>query len=420
MRILFVIHQFFPEFGGGTEHVALNLARMAQRGGHHVQVLACGVHPDAVQGRLEDSPVPGSVHTVHEGLPVVLVPRSALPAAAEIAFDADEPLAAALSGWMRAQAFDLAHVMHAMRMGSSLLALQQAGIPYVATLTDFFLPCAQINLVNLAGVPCEGPLEGERCGRDCLTAPWTAPAYKARYQQARALLASAAERCAPSAFVAERYRAAFPDLDFRVLPHGLDLLKLAGHSAPPPPLEPGPLRLAYVGGVVRQKGLDVLLRALALRPQADVRLSVIGGFWGNSGYHAEVQALADADARVELVGKLAPAEVFQRLRRTDVLCVPSRVPESFSLVLHEAAAAGTPALVSDLGAPAGFVAAHECGQAVAAGDPGAWAQAIGDLAVDRERIAAWRERLPLPLRVEEEAFFYESLYRRIERPTPQA
>lgn len=415
MRILFVIHQFFPEFGGGTEHVALNLARMAQRGGHHVQVLACGVQPGAVQGAAQPVPVPGSVRTVYEGLPVTLLPRSALPASAEIAFDADDAVAGAVAEWMRAEAFDLAHVMHTMRMGTAVLALQRAGIPYVASLTDFFLPCAQINLVNLAGSPCEGPLEGERCARDCLAAPWTPPAYAARYQQARSLLTAAAERCAPSAFVADRYREAFPGLTFRVLPHGLDLLKLAAPSTPPPVREAGPLKLVYVGSIVRQKGLDVLLRALAMVPQAGVRLSIVGGFWGNSGYHAEVQALADADARVEFVGKLAPPQVFQRLREADLLCVPSRVPESFSLVLHEAAAAGTPALVSALGAPAGFVETHQCGQAIAAGDAAAWARAIAELAEHREHIATWRGRLPLPLRVEEEAFFYESLYRRIER-----
>ena len=41
MRILYVVHQFYPEFGSGTERVTLNLARMAQRAGHHVQVLGC-------------------------------------------------------------------------------------------------------------------------------------------------------------------------------------------------------------------------------------------------------------------------------------------------------------------------------------------------------------------------------------------
>ena len=40
---------------------------------------------------------------------------------------------------------------------------------------------------------------------------------------------------------------------------------------------------------------------------------------------------------------------------------------------------------------------------------------FGQFANRREQLAQWRARLPLPLRVEEEAFFYESLYRRLQR-----
>lgn len=415
MRILFVIHQFYPEFGGGTEHVALNLARMAQRGGHHVQVLACALNPESIGGTATDTPLPGCVRTVVQGLPVLFVPRAALPDAAEIGIDAQPETAAALASWLAGQAFDLAHVMHTMRMGSAVLALQRAGVPYVVTLTDFFLPCARINLVNLAGRLCEGPEQGARCARDCPTVPWTPGGYAARYQQAHALLAAAAERCAPSDFVANRYHAAFPDLSFRVLPHGIDLLKLASGVTSREEHGNGPLRLVYIGAIIQPKGLDVLLRALAQLPQAALKLTVIGGHWGNSGYHGEVQALAETDPRVEFTGKLSPQQVFERLRHSDLLCLPSRIPESFSLVLHEAAAANVPALVSDLGAPAEHVAAHGCGAVVPAGDAAAWTQAIANVLSQPALLAQWRGQLPLPLRVEEEAFFYESLYRRVQR-----
>ncbi|HVZ42285.1 MAG TPA: glycosyltransferase [Ramlibacter sp.] len=425
MRILFVIHQFFPEFAGGTEHVALNLARMAQRGGHHVQVLACAMQPATIAGRASDAPWPGCVRTVYQGLPVVFIPREALPDAAETGLDASVDVAKALAAWMNEERFDLAHVMHTMRMGSAVLALQRAGVPYVATLTDFFLPCARINLVNLAGELCAGPEEGARCARDCPMAPWTPAGYASRYRQAESLLAAAAERCAPSEFVAKRYRAAFPGLAFRVLPHGVDLLKL-GSSADPleeraasgelASDEPGNghLRLVYIGSVIRAKGLDVLLNALARLPAAPLKLTVIGGHWGDSGYHAEVRAVAETDPRVAFTGRLAAQEVFERLRRCDLLCLPSRVPESFSLVLHESAAAGVPALVSDLGAPAEYVTAHGCGEAVPSEDADAWASAIARVIEAPARLAEWRARLPLPLRVEEEAFFYESLYRRLQ------
>jgi len=93
------------------------------------------------------------------------------------------------------------------------------------------------------------------------------------------------------------------------------------------------------------------------------------------------------------------------------------VPESFSLVLNEAAAAGVPALVSDLGAPAERVSASESGMVLHAGDVNAWAKALAEVVARPEIINSWRERIPLPLRIEEEAFFYETLYRRIVKHT---
>ena len=416
MRILFVLHQFFPEFSGGTEHVAFNLARMAQRAGHHVHVLAATVDAARSGGVAVPGPMEGSLRANHHGIPVTLLPRSLLPASGDIGLETDATIVAGLAAWMDAERFDVAHVLHTMRMGSAVLAAQRCGLPYVLTLTDFFLPCARINLVTQAGIACTGPDEGRRCARDCPCAPWTAASYRQRYQQSRSLIAAAAERVAPSEYVARRYRESFPEAAFRVIAHGVDLLALAGADAGPI-AHSGPhgLRLGYVGGIIPQKGLDVLLRALALLPGRDLTLKVIGGLHGNSGYHREVRALAAADPRVELAGTLRPPQVFAALKNIDLLCLPSLVPESYSLVLHESAAAGVPALVSDLGAPAERVAELGSGRVVANGDPRAWAGAIESVLEDRSLLPAWQRALPLPPRVEEEAFFYESLYRRARR-----
>jgi glycosyltransferase involved in cell wall biosynthesis len=416
MRILFVLHQFFPEFSGGTERVALNLARMAQRAGHHVHVLACTVEPARCGGVPADLPVPGCLRSVWEGLPVTFIPRELLPAASDIGFDVDSALADRLAAWMDAERFDVAHVLHTMRMGSAVLAAQRCGLPYVLSLTDFFLPCARINLVTLRDRSCDGPERGERCARECAAAPWTGDALRGRYDQAASVLAGAIDRVVPSKYVAARYRESFPELDFKVIPHGIDLLALAKGSPPAPGEARAPeLKLAFVGAVVPQKGLHVLLRALALLPGRDVSLKVIGGFYGNSGYHGEIRALAAADARVELAGALPAAEVFRAMHMADLLCLPSQVPESFSLVHLEAAAAGVPALVSRLGAPAERVAETGSGVSVPAADPQAWADAIASVLDQPALLARWKAALPLPLRVEEEAFFYDSLLRRARR-----
>ncbi len=417
MRILFVLHQFYPEFAGGTERVTLNLARMAQHAGHHVQVLAAALDPVACGGKpavhLRDA-----LTAVHEGVPVNIIPRLLPLDPADAKFDMDRKLAARLAHWMKRERFEVMHLMHPMRMGSAILAAQQCALPYLVTLSDFFLPCARVNLVNLQGGLCQGPDEGRQCARDCNTQPagGEPQAYSDRYRQARSVLHAAGARIAPSPFVAQRYRESFPGLEFAVIPHGLDMAALAAAGAGAKPAPTGaPLTLAFIGSIIPPKGLDVLLRALALLPQAPLRLRVIGGFYGNGEYEAEVKELARRDARVEFTGQLDAPGVFAHVAQTDLLCLPSRVPESYSLVLHECSAAGVPALVSDCGAAAEHVRRHGCGQAVSTGNHQAWADALASVLSAPQVLQEWRNRLPLPPRVEEEAFFYESMYRSVRK-----
>ena len=415
MRILIVIHQFFPEYASGTERVALNLARMAQRAGHHIQVLACTVEPEKSGGMVTDVPVKGALKTVYQGLSVTFIPRSVLPATADISLDADEDLVESLANWMQQERFDVAHVMHTMRMGSAVLAAQRCGLPYVLTLTDFFLPCARINLVNLKNKLCIGPDRGRRCAQDCLAAPWSTQAYFDRFEQTKSLLQAAGARVAPSQFVADRYRNAFKNTEIQVIPHGIDMLSLGATilASAPDTSSKAQLQIIFIGSIIPQKGLDILLKAFAQLPNASIKLTVVGGFHGNSGYHDEIKLLSVNDERIEFFGALDAPEVFKMLGNSDLLCLPSIVPESFSLVLHESAVAGVPALVSDLGAPAQTVTLHDCGKAVTAGDPKAWAAAINALIETPAILAAWKRNLFLPQRIEEEAFFYGSIYQRL-------
>ena len=416
MRILIVLHQFYPEFSGGTERVSLNLAQAAQRAGHFVEILACSVNPDTTAG-FASAQLVGARETVYQGVPVTLLPRAMMPASADFSLDADLTLVEKIAGWIKEKRFDICHVTHVMRMSSAVLAVQRCGLPFVLTLTDFFLACPRINLVDLDNRICEGPELGNKCGKRCLTAPWSRESLVSRFEHARALLSSASFRVAPSEFVADRYREAFPECEFRVIPHGIDLLALTLNQVADSGEDGAArkLRLGYVGGIIPQKGLEVLLRAMALVPSSDVELKVVGGFHGASAFHRDVLALGRADSRVEFLGHLDPTRVCEEMQRFDLLCLPSLVPETFSLAMHEASALGVPALVSDLGAPGAHVAHHGGGRALAFGDVEVWAKAISHAIESPDQIKVWKARLPLPLRVEEEAFYYDSLYRALPR-----
>lgn len=413
MRILFVLHQFYPEFSGGTERVTLGLAQAAQRAGHYVHVITSTVEPSNCGG-LPSTKLEGALHTVYHGVPVTFLPRRMLPATADYSFETDAGLVGRLAVWIGQEGFDLAHVLHPMRMGSALLAIQQCNLPYVLTLTDFFFPCFLINLVNLSQKLCTGSGNGACCADDCLVAPWTRESLAKRYQQARGILAAAGTRVCPSEYVAKRYREEFPDLEVKVIPHGIDFLALAsGGMSTKVEAENKGMTIGFVGSIVQQKGLDMLLRAFARVSNPALRLRVIGGIYGSSYYADEVRRLAKDDKRVELIGQLPPDQVFKEMQSLDLLCVPSRVPETYSLVLHEAGIAGVPALVTALGAPGEHVARYGGGRSLPPDDVEAWAATIAELAGHPEILDGWRQALPLPLRIEEEAFFYESLYKRL-------
>ena len=112
--------------------------------------------------------------------------------------------------------------------------------------------------------------------------------------------------------------------------------------------EGDPLELAFVGKVSRYKGVESLLRALdALDAPRGVRLRIAGGHSDESEY-ARIAAQARACRRpVELLGRLAPADVARLYRESDVFVLPSFF-EGLPLVSIEAAACGCRVVMTDL------------------------------------------------------------------------
>jgi glycosyltransferase involved in cell wall biosynthesis len=101
----------------------------------------------------------------------------------------------------------------------------------------------------------------------------------------------------------------------------------------------------YVGRLARGKGLPLLLEAFAAVPGAHVALV---GPWGRDGTAEE---LAAASSRPQLAGRvhvLPPIEgdAVALFAEADVAVLPSE-GESFGIAAAEAAAAGTPTVVTD-------------------------------------------------------------------------
>ncbi|MCB9140163.1 MAG: glycosyltransferase family 4 protein [Caldilineaceae bacterium] len=117
------------------------------------------------------------------------------------------------------------------------------------------------------------------------------------------------------------------------------------------PRPPGPLIIGYAGGLLPEKGVDLLLRACAgLAGEWRLRIAGEGGERANL---VELAAQLGIAAQCAFLGRFDSGQMADFLRTLDVLVLPSRTTpswkEQFGRVLIEAMACGVPVIGSDSG-----------------------------------------------------------------------
>jgi glycosyltransferase involved in cell wall biosynthesis len=167
--------------------------------------------------------------------------------------------------------------------------------------------------------------------------------------------------------VVDRYVSNSRFIHTELLAHGIDAAKArVVHNAAPLRLVSGRTeaaqdesRVIFVGQIIPQKGLDLLLEAVArlVARGHDVRLDVVGDIDGwespsYAGYRAGIRARAaapDLAGRVRLLGQRE--DVPALLASAAVHCCPSRPEqrEGFAVVNLEAKRAGIPSVVFPTG-----------------------------------------------------------------------
>jgi glycosyltransferase involved in cell wall biosynthesis len=161
-----------------------------------------------------------------------------------------------------------------------------------------------------------------------------------------------------------------------------------------------PKQVLFVGRLIPEKGLDVLMGAMQ-RVRAkipDMRLTaVVSDYYHQTAYLTRVLSLDDGFLSVK--SRLPLAELAQLYRDAAVFVLPSVGLESFGNVLLEAMASGCPVVATDLPGPAGVVQAgarFDVGTVVSRGDIEALAGAIireaqGNSAARRARIVEYMQ-----------------------------
>jgi glycosyltransferase involved in cell wall biosynthesis len=105
--------------------------------------------------------------------------------------------------------------------------------------------------------------------------------------------------------------------------------------------------VCYVGRLGHEKGLDVLVEAMARRPFTETELHLVGGGELEESLRSQVQQL-NLDGKVFFHGMRPHEEIPAWLTACDVFCLPSR-REGCPNVVLEALASGRPVVASHVG-----------------------------------------------------------------------
>ncbi|MFM1873507.1 MAG: hypothetical protein RL398_2929 [Planctomycetota bacterium] len=393
MRILQVVHQFFPDCHSGTEQYCLAHAREAMRRGDDVTVLSLHWDHD------RDWPPVRLFEQPYEGVRVLRLNHWRRLNPNDVLRDYEN---LHLEGWFRRVLEevrpDVVHFFHLRQLGANLIGVaKRCGVRTVVNLMDFWFLCPRFTLQRADGTLCEGPPDG---GRGCIgcaypelahTEPMAGPAtvtddpparLRALLDRKPRLLRALAEAdavVAPSRFLAEMFvNNGFPAGRIAVIPYGLQ----PGRIEPIPTERPRrPLRFGFCGVLSPWKAPHLAIEALR-GSTLDATLTVHGRLDEPmfADYIAGLRRSADDDARIRFADAYAAEEAPAVFAAMDALVVPSVWYENTPFVALEAFAAGVPVIASDLGGLTEVVQHERNGLLFHAGDAASLRAAMARLA----------------------------------------
>ena len=389
MRVGLVTHQFFPAFYTGVERLTLNLARQLQRMGHACTVLTSAEH----------SSRDGAY--AHEGVRVRPVESGRVDLARPWRHDA--AVAARLRDVVRDEQLELLHVLHPMRLPQAFDVAEELRLPTVVHVADFGYVCARLNYLRPEGSRCPGSRDGAACIEACRI-----PSGRERVRWGRSILTRADAVVSPCRHTIGLFAAEdFETSGWHHVPWGVDYALYPSRVRPP---DGDGLVLGFVGTLLRHKGVHVAIEALRALPDAPIRLLVYGGSFHEGPYEDELRALARGDARIEFRGSYGHDELRAILEELDAVVIPSLWYENLPTTGLNAAAAGVPLIVSDVGGLVELIEDYRAGWTFEVERPDSLARLLRTLLADPAAVREARRAIEYPPGVEEEAWRIEDIY----------
>jgi len=438
MKILQVLHSFFPHARGGVQTYTYWLAQELQKN-HSVSVFCRGRGFWDKQFSAQDEAYRGlPIHRVYDNQ------RSQISLALKNKLLEDE-----FHRYIEEIKPDVVHFQHLAWLSPGLVEIvKKINIPGVLTLHDCWFLCPRIQLLRKDGSLCSGPNRGRECeacedalplevtqrftedignvslarhlkrfvpaflknmakayyASRCKSELYkTADFFKGRYESLQKISKSIDLFISPSIFLKELYTAqGFSPEGIVYMPHGLKLFlphKSEGVA--------GVLRFAFIGGVERHKGTHVLLDAFNKISDPGVELYIYGK--SDPKYRAFLARLKK-NPNVYFKGDFNSQDIAHVLSKIDVLVIPSICSEAFSLVAHEAFISKIPVIASNIGALPEVVKHRENGLLFEPNDADDLHEKMMMLIDNKKLVQRLKEGIPEIKGIEEHAAELCSLY----------
>lgn len=404
MKVVYLVHQFYPELQAGTEKFVFNMAYMSQKNGNKVKVITYSFGAKDEFSHRSDGILYKEFH--YQGLPVLAYRYEKEPNDLHNSIETNVNLVFALKILLKEKP-DLIHVGHLMRVYPFILAARQLNIPYVLTVTDFFLLCPKVILAPTPSSLCSGPEMGRNCSRFC--GELSSSFVRDRLDTTTKILRNASAVVAPSKFVGQIFMHEVEGLQVQINHHGIrhSFIRASDHIY----RASDNIRFGYIGNLAVHKGVDILISAFKEIDSSLVNLSIFGS--GEADYTKKIMEIAGG-SNIRFAGAFQTEELGKVLSQMDVLVVPSICYETYSFVVHEALASEVPVIVSNLGGMAEQVQSGLNGFTFQAGDRQELQAIMQKIVDDPTILNKLKTRIRLETfvpNIEQEAYKYLQLYK---------
>lgn len=220
MRILYILHLLLPANSIEIEKSVLAIASVVQKNSNNVKIISYGFQdPD-----LYDCEMGGIIYRKYFAgqLEVIEYRFKQKPSGLnELMFDQDHNMENFAECILGKENPHLVHIMHTMHTGVFVRALIKLKIPYLQTITDYYLICPNINLQTSKGKFCMGPGKGSECAKECPEI--SSSALKIRMERAKEIVYNAKFNIVRTETLKEIYNKEYQDIEFLLVNEGLSL-----------------------------------------------------------------------------------------------------------------------------------------------------------------------------------------------------